>query len=153
MKPKIKARILTCMPICLSIFSNASCSAKTYEVAYLTDTNINIVSDDITLISSHSELNDYKETPRFSNASNNIIEKMESYSSEFFDKKMLIVINLQESTRSSKINVEKIDYKDNKATITLKRKVPAAADDSIKIWSIFIEDAIQEISSVKYTFQ
>lgn len=153
MKSKVMTTILTCVIICLSIISFAACSAKNYEVAYLTDTNVNVETEDITLITSQEQLNDYMNSSRFLEAANNVVEKMESYSSDFFDDKMLIVINLQESTGSSKISVEKIDYVDSEAVVTLKRKAPDISDDSIKVWSIFIEVNIQEIESVKYTFQ
>ena len=153
MKSKVMTAILTCLIICLTIISFASCSAKDYKVIYLTDTGVNVETEDITLITSQEELNDYMNSSRFLEAANNVVEKMESYSSDFFDNKMLVVINLQESSSSSKITVEKIDFVNSEAVITLKRKVPTVADDSIRVWSIFVEVDIQEIESIKYTFQ
>lgn len=149
---KFTTKLFSLLSMTFAVFFT-SCSAKTYELTYLTNTNVNVQADDITLITSQKELTDYKDSSRFSNAETNVIEKMESYSSEFFDKKMLIVINLQESSGSFKVSVEKVDYKDCEATIILKRKVPNVGDDSLKVWSIFIEDNIQEINSVKYSFQ
>ena len=153
MKSKVMTTILTYLIVCLSIISFTSCSAKKFEVTYLTDTNVNVETEDITLITSQEELNDYMNSSRFLEAEKNVIEKMEGYSSDFFDDKMLIVINLQESTGSSKMSVEKIDFANSEAVITLKRKVPNVSDDSIKIWSIFVEIDIQEIEFVKYKFQ
>lgn len=153
MKSKVMTTILTYLIVCLSIISFTSCSAKKFEVTYLTDTNVNVETEDITLITSQEELNDYMNSSRFLEAEKNVIEKMEGYSSDFFDDKMLIVINLQESTGSSKISVEKIDFANSEAVITLKRKVSNVSDDSIKIWSIFVEIDIQEIEFVKYKFQ
>lgn len=153
MKSKVRTTILTYLIVCLTIISFTSCSAKNYKVAYLTDTNVNVENEDITLITSQEELNEYMNSSRFLEAEDNVVEKMGGYSSNFFDDKMLIVINLQESSSSSNITVEKIDFADSEAVITLKRKVPTIADDSIRVWSIFIEVNIQEVESVKYTFQ
>ena len=155
MKSKVMTTILTSLIVCLTIISFTSCSAKDYdyEVTYLTDTGVNVETEDITLITSQEELNGYMNSSRFLEAANNVVEKMESYSADYFDNKMLIVINLQESTGSSKISVEKIDYVDSEAVVTLKRKASDISDDSIRVWSIFVEVDIQEIESVKYTFQ
>ncbi len=153
MKSKVMTAMITCMILCMSLISFASCSSKNFEVYYLTDTNVTVEKEDIPLLTSQDELNVYKDSSRFIDAKSNVTEKMESYSSDFFNDRMLIVINLLESTGSSKITVEKIDYGDTKATISLKRKVMNVSDDSIKIWSIFIETVIQEIQSVKYVFE
>lgn len=153
MKSKIITKILKCMIICLSFISFTSCSNKKYVVTYLTDTNANVEAEDINLITLKEGLNIYINSSRFLSAANNVLEKMKSYSYEFFSSKMLFIINLSESTGSSKISVEKIDYSNLNATITLKREVPNISIDSIKVWSIFIEDNIQEVKSVKYIFK
>ena len=62
MKAKVLFTVLECMIICLSIISLASCSAKNYEVTYLTDTNVNFETEDITLITSQEQLNDYRDS-------------------------------------------------------------------------------------------
>ena len=150
MKFAIKLSIF--LIISLLIFSLVSCSHVDFDVNYLTNTGVKVESEDITLIKSQEELKEYRNSSRFSEAEENIIEKIESYSSDFFNEKMLIVINLQEITGSSEITVKGIDFTDSEAVVKLKRRTPQVADDSIKIWSIFIELDIREIESVSYLF-
>lgn len=152
MKSKAMKPILSCIIICLSLMLLASCSSVEYYVEYLTDTGVNAAKDDITLITSEDELREYMSSPRFSEAQNNVIQKMESYSSDFFADKMLVVINLKETSGSNKITVRGVDYTDSTLTVRLNRKAPAIADDSIKTWSIFIELDAREVGAVKYTF-
>lgn len=152
MKPNVLTAILTCMIVCLFITTITSCSAQSYEVTYLTDTNVNVETKDITLITSQTELSDYINSSRFSKAGNNVIEKLQSYSPDFFNNKTLIVINLKEVSGSNKITVEKIDFNNSEAVVTLKRKTPDISDTSIKIWSIFIDVNIREIKAADYVF-
>lgn len=144
--------ISTILIISLLILSLVSCSHVDFDVNYLTNTGVKVEREDITLIKSQEELKEYRNSSRFSEAEENIIEKIDSYSSNFFNEKMLIVINLQEITGSSEITVKGIDFTDSEAVVKLRRRTPHIADDSIKIWSIFIELDIREIKSVKYTF-
>lgn len=152
MKSKAMKPIISCIIICLSLMLLASCSSVEYYVEYLTDTGVNAVKDDITLITSVDELREYMSSPRFSEAQNNVIQKMESYSSDFFADKMLVVINLKETSGSNKITVRGVDYTDSTLTVRLNRKTPAVGDDSIKTWSIFIELDARGVGAVKYTF-
>lgn len=147
---KIVAQMLL---LCLFIAFFASCSTKNYEVTYLTDTNIDAEINDITLITSYEELTEYMNSSRFSEAEKIVINKMESYQPAFFNKRMLVVINIEESTGSNEITVDNIDFDNSKAVITLKRRVSDISDDSIRIWSIFVEFDIQEIDSANYIFQ
>lgn len=153
MKPNVLTAILTCMVVCLSIAPISSCSAKSYEVTYLTDTNVSVEAKDITLITSQTELTDYINSSRLSKAENNVVEKLKSYSPDFFNNKTLIVINLKEVSGSNKITVEKIDFNNSEAVVTLKRKAPDISDTSIRIWSIFIDVNIREIKSADYMFR
>lgn len=138
--------------ISLSTLSFTSCCDTYYDVAYLTNTGVMVEGEDITLLRSQEELDEYRNSSRFLEAEENIIEKIDSYSSDFFNEKMLIVINLQEITGSSEITVKGIDFTDSEAVVKLRRRTPQVADDSIKIWSIFIELDIREIKSVSYIF-
>lgn len=153
MKSKVVTALILFVIGCLSILSVSSCSSKKYDVSYLTTSNIIVENNDITLITSQTELEAYKIAPRFMEAGTDFVEKLDSYSSDFFESKMLIVINLQEETSSSKITVEEVDVIDSEVHVILKRKVPTIGADDIKTWSIFIEMDIQEVESVKYSFQ
>ena len=144
--------ISTILIISLLILSLVSCSHVDFDVNYLTNTGVKVESEDITLIKSQEELKEYRNSSRFSEAEEDVIQKLDSYSPEFWEEKMLIVINLQEITGSSEITVKDIDFNDSEAVVKLKRKTPQVADDSIKIWSIFIELDIREIESVSYIF-
>ena len=144
--------ISTILIISLLILSLVSCSHVDFDVNYLTNTGVKVESEDITLIKSQEELKEYRNSSRFSEAEEDVIQKLDSYSPEFWEEKMLIVINLQEITGSSEITVKGIDFTDSEAVVKLKRKTPHVADDSIKIWSIFIELDIREIESVSYIF-
>lgn len=130
---------------------------KMYAIAFSIvkkeDLSQDIVHNVVALITSYKELIDYMNSSRFLGAEKVVINKMESYLPDFFDEKMLVVINLEEETGSSKIFVERIDFADSEAMITLKRQVPDACEDSIKIWSIFIEFDIKEIELADYKFQ
>lgn len=153
MKPKVLIAILMFMIVCLSIAPITSCSAKSYKVTYLTDTNVSVEAKDITLITSQTELTDYINSSRLSKAEDNVVEKLKSYSPDFFNNKTLIIINLKEVSGSNKITVERIDFNNSEAIVTLKRRTPDISDTSIKIWSILIDVNIREIKSTDYMFR
>ena len=156
MKRKHVLVALICIAICLSYVMTA-CSPETneiprnFEAACFPGSNVILYKADPTLLTSQDELESYRNSYTFSGANAEVLEKMDSYSSGFFDEKMLIVIHLSEASGSYEITVEKVDFADSKAQVTLKREIPHACTDDIKIWSIFIEVDAQEIESVGYT--
>lgn len=145
------AIILLMIAICLFIF--ASCGANSFSATYLSNTNISPEQRDITLITSLENLISYSDQSRFAEASPEFKEKLASYTAEFFETSMLVVVNLVEKSSSTQISVQNVNFTDTEVKVTLKRKTRTPATDVMKEWSIFVEfSAKPNISSASYTF-
>lgn len=142
--------------VCVIIFcisTQNACVTKKYSVSYYENTGVHVEKDDVTLISSMDELNEYKSLTRFQESSEEFKVKLESYSSEFFQEKMLIVVNIEEITGSSDISLKDINYTNSEANLVFKRKIPKIVDNSMKIWSFFVEIDVCEIEKANYTLE
>jgi len=156
-KTKITAVVLILIIICSCIASCGSTPtvttppAKNFEATYFPGAQVMVKNIETILITSKSKLESQKNSLTFYRARDEVIQKMDSYSDDFFETKMLIIINMSEPTISSVITVENVDFTDSKAIVTLKRRRPRSDGEIIKIWSIFVEVEAREIESVDYT--
>lgn len=64
---------------------------------------------------------------------------LSKYNDEFFTKKALIVITLDESSGSIRHNVKKVVKDNNEITIVIERKVPELGTADMAEWNIYIE--------------
>ena len=64
---------------------------------------------------------------------------LSKYNDEFFTKKALIVITLDESSGSVRHNVKKVVKDNNEITIGIERKVPELGTADMAEWNIYIE--------------
>ena len=64
---------------------------------------------------------------------------LSKYNDEFFTKKALIVITLDESSGSVRHNVKKVVKDSNEITIAIERKVPELGTADMAEWNIYIE--------------
>lgn len=64
---------------------------------------------------------------------------LSKYNDEFFTKKALIVITLDESSGSVRHNVKKVVKDSNEITVVIERKVPELGTTDMAEWNIYIE--------------
>jgi hypothetical protein len=64
---------------------------------------------------------------------------LSKYNDEFFTKKALIVITLDESSGSVRHNVKKVVKDSNEITVAIERKVPELGTADMAEWNIYIE--------------
>ncbi|HAK42841.1 MAG TPA: hypothetical protein DCM59_09265 [Clostridium sp.] len=64
---------------------------------------------------------------------------LSKYNDEFFTKKALIVITLDESSGSVRHNVKKVVKDSNEITVVIERKVPELGTADMAEWNIYIE--------------
>lgn len=98
----------------------AGCGSNGFSAAYLSHTNISPEQRDITLITTVEALHRYSEQSRFTEASAEFKEKLDSYTAEFFEASMLIVINLWESSSSTQLLVKDLDFADTEVKVMLR---------------------------------
>lgn len=143
--------LLSCV---LAVILLAACGNSNYSASYLTNTEIEPKSNDITLISSKSEIDDYLTEARFASASDEFLEKANGYEESFFENKMLIILNIRESSGSNEISIKSVDIQETAIEVTMKRKEKSISDGSLRDWSFFIEvDKTDSITSVSYSFK
>jgi len=70
---------------------------------------------------------------------------LSNYNDEFFTKKALIVITLDESSGSVRHNVKKVVKDSNEITIAIERKVPELGTADMAEWNIYIELNAEEV--------
>ncbi len=149
----MRKTLIIFMMILICSFIFAGCGANSFSATYLSYTNISPAQRDITLITSIDDMSSYSEQSRFAEASAEFKEKLDSYTAEFFETSMLVVINLAERSSSTQISVTNVNFTDTEVKVTLKRKTKTPATDLMKEWSIFVEfPAKPNISTASYTF-
>lgn len=151
LKMKISAVILLLVTVCLSLISCDLTSTQNFAAVYFPDSGVIAKNVEIELVTSRDKLESYRKSVLFFNAKDEVMEKLDSYSSEFFDAKMLIVINMTEPISNSNVIVEKVDFGDSKVTVTIKRESPDIGAEVIKHWTVFVEIEACEIEKVDYT--
>ena len=127
------------------------CNISDSSAVYFPDSGVIAKNVEIELVTSRDKLESYQKSVLFFNAKDEVMEKLDSYSSEFFDTKMLIVINMTEPISNSNIIVEKVDFGDSKVTVTIKRESPDIGAEMIKHWTVFVEIEARDIEKVDYT--
>lgn len=145
-----KILYLVCVLVCFASVMGG-CAGSNFSATYLTYSNIGHVANDITLFTDAEDISVYMEQARVQDASNEFVSKMSSYSESFFETKMLIVINVTESSGSNELTVKKLDINDTVVQVIIQRKTKSISDGSIKDWSIFIEfDSVNQIETASY---
>jgi hypothetical protein len=139
--------------ICLmSLSVMFGCSGMENNTIIIEGSGINnIQKEDITLIKSFSDFENYFREERFASASNEFKDQVNSYSEEYFESNYLIILHSYETSSSFKLKIKSIKQTDDNVHITIKRKSPNIVDTAMQEWSFFIEIKKDEtINNVTY---
>ena len=96
-------------------------------------------NDGIVLIKDYTSYTEYIESITAKGAKEEFLEALCSYTENFFEEEMLIVIVHWEGSGSIDISVKDIIYDESNIEVVLKRKVPSAGTCDMKDHGIIIE--------------